>query len=1554
MSIFFLISTIISCIRIISTKSFFSAISPLIIVLAAGVILDLIREIRKFSNDIKINGSSVKVYKAPKFIHIKCSEIKVGNIIKIKNEEIIPADILVIRSSNKDGSFFLQTTNIDGESNLKQRDVLIYTQNFFMNKNIKKTFPNLKKVLDGYIEVEQPNNNIYQINGKAKFEEQDMQFFDFKSTGIRGAKLKNTDFIYGIVLYTGKDTKIMLNINKTTTKVSKLDKLLSYIAFIMLIIRFFYVVILMLLGMHYYKKYIPNYSNNEKKVYYDYLFYYRHYEDDTKNNKSLENLKYFTAHFIISATMIPSSILFNLNLTKILQAIFIEFLELPLRKEKGEEMKCFSTSLQSELGLVKYIFSDKTGTLTKNEMQFKACSVFTSLFDETTIDNNSTKVVTESNTNYFSSTNNFHSTKKFNKSSSSSHFSFNFDKENLLTRLKLRNTPLEIKNLNGCPFNSQGEALEEFLLNIALNHDISIDNNIKNKPLINDNIIYQGASPDEVTLVGAASELGYAYINKEGNILSVFHKNIVKENSEIKKYEILLKIPFSSERQRSTIIIRDLSTNLIKLYIKGSDTKIYEKINEYSIDNIFEITKSHVDDFARRGLRTLCYAYKIIPELEFKKWLNNYNNIRNKILQDKSFEKELDEHLENLENNCFLLGATALEDRLQDNVKEDIQHFIEAGINFWMITGDKMDTAESIGYSTKLFDADTEVYKILGKSENEIIERLEKIKDEIKESQIELSKLTIDDDSNFEYDKNKKNDIDIKVNKIGKIIENNFAKIEEVEEENDNQSISRKENLDKCNFKHKEIDNEDISADNEKTESLGEMEMEDNEINFKKYFYKHNDDNISNVLYNKKEKNNDIDTFNQNNIQEKINEKIDKINKNEIRNNINKIIKLENNNSNKSVGNMSILKFMVDNQYFTNSNVELENFTILKGKVVKPFISVSENSVDNKNNLSSIKSKDESEIKNQLEDKKSNDENKLENPKISSNLSNKLTYNVNTNENSNERLRDSREIFDKHELNSSKNNENIELNKKTIENKKSIRFNLNLPTNSKKFLEFFDVCISKVKEYLLLKQKAFCLFKIPYLYGTVDKEKDPFFEENSKNISENQNNKLKNFLLKTKVKYSLIIHGESLTYCIKEGKASDLFWSLIQHSRSIICCRCSPIQKSQIVKFVKKHTDRITLAIGDGENDVSMIKTAHIGVGIFGKEGYQTASNSDYAFNQFKYLQRLLFVNGRFSLLQNIYFIFSYFYKNVYYCLQSMISSFYNLYSGALFFDSFYDSYFNTFMSIIPLIVYACCDTDFDPDFTKLKPKTKRMMSYLIPDIYAQTRDSRPFNLVKFIVVTALGIVFGLVILFVNTYSIKYMIINIDGHFSSFYELIFNDYMSCLIIHFITVFIDTSFVTYAVFVFFIIQVVADGLFMRIYDSLGVDEALCGILVEVISLNFLLILVATCSIVCVPLYILRRATYFFGTNLTDMINKNQIEKIYIGKYYHKKVDQMIRATRAISKFKKIRKNLINNDNKDNVDNKENKNNKPKFENLIDVNIKKMVEHYQKEKKIKIVK
>ena len=1638
LNIIFLINTILSSIKFLSVKSASSAITPFIIVVSIGLILDGIEELKRYRNDVKANNTKVKIYQNKKFRNIEWSKVKIGNLIKVKKDENFPADMLVIFSSNKEGNFYLQTSNIDGETNLKERDALGFTQKLFLDKKFKKTHDNLHKLFkhendnnnpNCIIEVEQPNKNIYEINGSIIFngDEQNKNFFNMKSTAIRGAKLKNTEFIYGIIIYTGKETKIMKNIVKQSVKSANIDKLIDNIVFIILIIRFVYIIIFMLLGMMERYKHLPEYDERDKgKIIYDYLFYYRHSDGKKNKRNNFENIKYFTAHFIVSGTLLPTSVTLLSAITKIIQSLFLEFLEKPLRQKDNEKMKCFSTELLSDLGSVKYIFSDKTGTLTKNETQFKACSIFTYLFDENdNYDELGGNLLSKSEVNSFITPNNY--SKKMS-TASRSNFSTNFDANNILKRLKLRNIPIDIKNISGCPFNEQGEALEEFMLNMSLNHDILIEQQEKKDKNLSEedisNINYEGTNPDEITLVGAAKELGYCYLGKNKNILKVrrrlYNSKGVEDGAEILNFELLLKIPFESARQRSSIIVKDTKSKKIKIYIKGSDNRIFERLNNYSIENILEITKEHVNNFARRGLRTLCYCYKIIPENEWKEWINKYNIIREEQKVNNSIQDKLEDLYNELEKDCYLLGATALEDQLQDCVKDDIQQFIEAGINFWMLTGDKMDTAESIGHSIKLFDSDTEVFKIIGNNKEEIINRMKEIKENITKAQKELSNFNIDDDIG------KKVNVDKKVEVLKLKVKKKFETIYEDSKE-DNMRDLNKQKV-KSHKNHEDCDTKIIASNTDRNPESKYPNFSKRKIENGIYSYR-TDEISANRLIPKEDINNII------------NESIEEVNEDVV-----------SNKKKDSIPNMSIFKFMVDNQYFINSNVDLENLSIIQGKVIKPEFSFSDNSQNgaidsskkileiktngvwnNKSKGNDIKNMDtnintENDLKKNMEinaeEKKEENQNEKdinENGGFNDNISfadriefkndkcdndnnnrNDINKIIKTNEtktnlyedinNSNEtKNRNIQELMknlglnnnnngsnsnnnnkikgyqtvqikidinDEQELNKDKNIDNLNLlksekkedkvdiyknlsskNLELSEIKKLQRTKINLPTKASVFLEYLGECLEKAKETFKIQQKAFTLFKIPYLYNISDKDVLDYIDENDSLTTPKL--KVKNYFLHTKIKYSLIIQGESVNLCTLEGEAEKLFWFLIQHSRSVICCRCSPIQKSKIVKFVKRNTKDLTLAIGDGENDVNMIKTAHIGIGIYGKEGAQAAYNSDYAFYEFKYLKILLFANGRFILLRNSYLYNLFFSKNFVYTLQYFIFNLFTLYSGTYLYDEFYDSMFNTFITVISLATYSILDEDIELDFSKTKyyKKEKDMMNYLLPDMYKEARDIKPLNVIRYCAITFLSLITALIFFGFFNYAFLDKIKNSQGSVVTLYELIFHLYFSIVFTHFFMVYIDTSLFNYLVIIFFFVQIIADILFVIIMNSIDNDFPLSGIVGEVTNspLCFLTSIVI-CGFVCLCYFILRRAEFFFGINLVNLIKMNKLEAIYIGKYYKKKINQMIRAIRGIVKFKKIHKEMKGMKNYE-------ENNKNQYENLVDLKMKKMVQEYE---------
>ena len=1458
-NIFVLINTIISCIKQLSTVSPISAIVPFILVTLINLIKEGLEDYKKHKNDYEANNKKAILFKSPNFIDSKWSEIKVGNVLKINKEDIIPSDILVIKSSNKNGFCYMQTTNIDGETNLKPIEAIKQT-NEIINDELHK----MDKLFDFRnenckIEVDNPNNFIYEINGTLFLNKDEKIIFDIKNVLLRGSRLKNVEYVYGIVLYTGIDTKILQNINHSSLKLSSVDKSINKVIVFIFVLRMFLIFVFMILQIFFRLKHLPNYETNELK--WDYLFVYF----NGKKENVFEGLKAFTSLFILTGAFLPISVIIMMHIIKAFQVFYIERCEENLQKEKGDKVKSLSNTLLEDLGMVKYILSDKTGTITKNELTFKACSIFTALFDDDEDENFSERLsISENITTSVNS--------KFEKS---------FNKNNLINRLILKDIPLEIKDMQGCDFNNQNEAIEQFLFNICINHDC-----IKEKETFE----YQGNSPDEVTLVSAANELGYSFISRENGIITIEIKNLQNEKKRIRKFEILNKFDFTSTRQRSSIIVRD-EFNLIFIYMKGSDSKIFQNINEYSIKNVLSKTKEHTDNFSKRGLRTLCYSFKRIDEIYYKKWKKNYENLKYEVIKNKNLEKNLVNIIEEIEKDQTLLGVTALEDKLQDNVKEDINSFIEAGINILMITGDKMDTAESIGYSCKLLDDDTEVFKIKETREvDKVIKRMEKIKEKINDLQNYLDNI-----NNPNYNK-----IIIK--------DENFNN----DDESNNQiKFFNSVNLD-LNYKNFNFDNEIL--------------FEDNEIN-SNYFY-----NRGNKLSKKKN-----------------NKKVNQIEK-----------------MDSFISNTSILKYMIDNEQIKNNDIEYENLSIIKNNIKKPsfynteefnFINKPSNITNNTNN--NIKNDDKmsefkyNDIINSSIDNLSIPDERIYIPQIYEKKNNNNNSNINLkkieNNKENEKIILTNDI--KIELNDHKNKqnnndynnkvkkENNNTNNETKEKTKvSNREKMALPLSNNKFQLYFEKCQKFLSLLNNLDNYIPSLFKLPYIYGKT---------LNNKNSSS----------YSLKVKYSLIIQGDSIQTCMNEIQAQKLFWELILNCRSLICCRCSPLQKSKIVEFIKKNTNDIILAIGDGENDVNMIKAANVGIGLFGKEGYQAAYNADYSISQFKYLKRLLFVHGRFTIIKNSYFLYQFFFRNILYNGPLLLSLFYNGYSGSFYYDDYYNTAYNSFILILPLLIYTIFEEDINIEFNDYNKNEKKTLKYLLPDIYAETRDSLPFSVIKFFFIFIIGFILSFPLFFYTFYILKYGIRGKNGDVYSVLDSGSIIYFNCIFFHCINLFIDTHYYNWPIYSLYILQIILDILFFIVYEKMNTGNMLSGNLYEIFnSLHYWLLLFLELIIISLPFYLLRKFEFFFGGFIINRIKINKYDNnskkedkyklylpLYLKKFYKKKLEQISCAIKSVTKFKRIYQDIKNNNDKieKRPTNEE--------ENIVDQKMRKNVEEYINYKK-----
>ena len=225
---------------------------------------------------------------------------------------------------------------------------------------------------------------------------------------------------------------------------------------------------------------------------------------------------------------------------------------------------------------------------------------------------------------------------------------------------------------------------------------------------------------------------------------------------------------------------------------------------------------------------------------------------------------------------------------------------------------------------------------------------------------------------------------------------------------------------------------------------------------------------------------------------------------------------------------------------------------------------------------------------------------------------------------------------------------------------------------------------------------------------------------------------------------AVVIDGVTLVWVLEgERQGKERFFRLAYLADACICCRVSPAQKMEVVRLVKSMGDWVTLAIGDGANDVSMIQEAHIGVGIAGKEGSQAVQASDYAFSQFRFLQRLLLVHGRWNYRRVSWFICYYFYKNIVAVFTEISFAFLNGFSGQIYFADWLPQLYNSFWTSWPCMFTYVYERD-----------VSAQTSLAHPIVYTPGQRSLYFTYIRFWTWVLQGIFHGLVSFWVPMLSL--------------------------------------------------------------------------------------------------------------------------------------------------------------------------------------------------------
>uniref|UniRef100_A0A4W3IT86 Phospholipid-transporting ATPase n=1 Tax=Callorhinchus milii TaxID=7868 RepID=A0A4W3IT86_CALMI len=592
---FFLFIALLQQIPDVSPTGRYTTLVPLLLILFVAGIKEIVEDI--------VSSQQLKEFPKQSLWMLFDQIVTVGDIVKATNGEHLPADLVLLSSSEPQSMCYIQTSNLDGETNLKIRQGLHQTSEIKDIESLMKFY--------GKLECENPNRYLYEFIGNLYFANSSTFPLGPDQILLRGAQLRNTQWVHGVVVYTGHDTKLMQNTIRAPIKLSNVEQITN-MQILFLFCTLLFISLVCSVG-----SLIWNNSHYG-------MFWYL----------ASDNFGFNILTFIILFNnLIPISLLVTLEVVKFVQALFINWDEDMIYEATNTPAVARTSTLNEELGQVKYIFSDKTGTLTCNVMVFKKCTVAGIAYGH----------------------------------DASQELGFH-------DKILLKN--LHEKHVTA-------PVIREFITMMAVCHTAVPEKH-------GDQIIYQASSPDEGALVNAAKELGFVFSGRTPD--SVFIECLQHEE----KYELLNVLEFTSERKRMSVIVRT-PTGQLRLYCKGADNVIYERLSEKS--KYKEMTLNHLEMFATEGLRTLCFAVADISEREYKNWSAIYQtaatSIQHRILK-------LEECYELIEKNLQLLGATAIEDRLQDQVPETIETLFKADIKIWIITGDKQETAINIGYSCKL------------------------------------------------------------------------------------------------------------------------------------------------------------------------------------------------------------------------------------------------------------------------------------------------------------------------------------------------------------------------------------------------------------------------------------------------------------------------------------------------------------------------------------------------------------------------------------------------------------------------------------------------------------------------------------------------------------------------------------------------------------------------------------------------------------------------------------------------------------------------------------
>ena len=614
-NLFFLLIAISQAIPQLRVGFLFTYVAPLAIVLFITICKEAVDDYKRYIRDKEQNETLFNKVTFNGLEKIKACDIKVGDIIQLEKNERVPADMIFLHTTDKAKTIFLRTDQLDGETDWKLRKPIATTQEL---SDVKKLVND-----DYYLIVDPPTKHIYSFKGvfvmqigsnalNVKKEGLSLEQTLWANTVIASSNAT------GIVIYTGRETRAQKNNSEPQPKFGSIDMEINAISKALFVFMFLCSVAIVAMS-----GFPGTFEVN------------------------LINIFRF---LLLLSSIIPISLRVNLDFAKIVYSYKINSDE----NIKGTIAR--NSQIPEELGRIQYLFSDKTGTLTQNEMIFKQICFESGTFNEDALDELTSIVQDEC--------------------------------KKSIGPLK----DVEDKIVNSSTVEqgqkrrfrrNRNNVIRDTITALGLCHNVT--------PTEEDGVKgYQASSPDEVALVKFAERINIVLSKRSQTQIQIINGDGKEEN-----YEILANFPFSSDTKRMGILLKNVETNRIVFYLKGAEVVMEKKVQENSRAFLLETC----ENLATSGLRTLVISQRYIPYPEYESWRKKYENAKTE-MEDR--DNKIRKVVEELEEGMEFLCVTGVEDKLQVDVTDTIEALRNAGIQIWMLTGDKVETAKCIAISTGL------------------------------------------------------------------------------------------------------------------------------------------------------------------------------------------------------------------------------------------------------------------------------------------------------------------------------------------------------------------------------------------------------------------------------------------------------------------------------------------------------------------------------------------------------------------------------------------------------------------------------------------------------------------------------------------------------------------------------------------------------------------------------------------------------------------------------------------------------------------------------------